>query len=35
MDKEKASGPDDFNMAFYQHCWDIIKEDLIKVLHEW
>jgi len=34
MDKEKTAGPDCFNMAFYQYCWDIVKEDLMKMFHE-
>lgn len=31
MTKDKSLGPDDFSMHFYQECWDIIKEDLLKV----
>ncbi|RVX06252.1 Transposon TX1 uncharacterized 149 kDa protein [Vitis vinifera] len=39
LNKEKAPGPDGFTIAVYQECWDVIKEDLMrvrlrKVLHE-
>jgi len=25
LGKEKVSGPDGFNIAFFQHCWSIVK----------
>lgn len=25
---DKAPGPDGFSMAFFQHCWDILKDEL-------
>ena len=28
LGKEKAPGPDGFNVAFFQHCWSIVKEVL-------
>ncbi|RVW28221.1 hypothetical protein CK203_083720 [Vitis vinifera] len=34
LNKEKASGPDDFTIAVYQECWDVIKEDLMRVFFE-
>lgn len=34
MAGDKSSGPDGFFMCFYQACWDIIKEDLLKVFVE-
>ena len=30
----KASSLDGFTMALYQECWDVIKEDPMKVFHE-
>lgn len=30
MDKEKILSLNGFILAFYQDCWDIIKEDLLK-----
>ncbi|RVX16773.1 LINE-1 retrotransposable element ORF2 protein [Vitis vinifera] len=32
LNKEKAPGPDGFTIAVYQECWDVIKEDLMRVL---
>ncbi|RVW41858.1 putative ribonuclease H protein [Vitis vinifera] len=32
LNKEKAPGPDGFTLAVYQECWDVIKEDLMRVL---
>ncbi|RVW94050.1 putative ribonuclease H protein [Vitis vinifera] len=34
LNKEKAPGPDGFTIAVYQECWDVIKEDLIRVFLE-
>ncbi|RVX07686.1 putative mitochondrial protein [Vitis vinifera] len=34
LNKEKALDPDDFTMAVYQECWDVIKEDLMRVFLE-
>nr|CAN75609.1 hypothetical protein VITISV_002943 [Vitis vinifera] len=31
---EKAPGPDGFTLAIYQECWDVIKEDLMRVFFE-
>ena len=29
MEKNKAAGPDKIPIEFYQHCWEIIKEDIL------
>ena len=34
LNKEKASGPDGFTIAVYRECWDVIKEDLMRVFLE-
>ena len=34
MNKEKALGPYGFTIAAYQECWDVIKEDLMRVFLE-
>ena len=34
LNRDKAPGPNGFTMALYQECWDVIKEDLMKVFHE-
>jgi len=31
---DKAPGPDGFSMAFFQKCWEILKEDIFAVLKE-
>ena len=31
LDKNKASGSDGFTIAVFQDCWDVIKEDLVRV----
>jgi hypothetical protein len=31
LNRDKASGLDGFSMAFFQSCWDVIKEDVMKV----
>ena len=33
MSSDKAPGPDGFSMAFFQSCWDIIKEDVMAMFH--
>lgn len=30
----KAPGPDGFTMAFFQHCWDTVKDDLLALLRD-
>lgn len=30
---DKAPGPDGFPMSFYQVCWDIIRSDIMGVMH--
>lgn len=34
MEKNKAAGPDGFNIEFYQHFWDLVKMDLLALLDE-
>lgn len=34
-DGSKSPGPDGFTSAFYQNCWDTVKEDLKKVIAEY
>ena len=34
LDNYKAPGPDDFTIAVFQDCWDVIKEDLVRVFTE-
>jgi hypothetical protein len=34
MEGDKATGPDDFSLAFYKFCWDVVGQDLMKVFHE-
>lgn len=33
-EKDKSLGLDGFSMLFYQECWDILKEDIMKVFVE-
>jgi hypothetical protein len=33
MPADKAPGPDGFSIAFVRSCWDIIKDDLMKVIN--
>lgn len=34
LNKDRASCPDGFSMGSFQVCWDVIKEDLMKVFQE-
>ncbi|RVW93866.1 Transposon TX1 uncharacterized 149 kDa protein [Vitis vinifera] len=34
LDRDKALGPDGFTIAIFQECWDVIKEDLVRVFAE-
>ncbi|WJZ85876.1 hypothetical protein VitviT2T_005388 [Vitis vinifera] len=34
LDRNKAPGPDGFTIAVFQECWDVIKEDLVRVFAE-
>ncbi|KAF5450369.1 hypothetical protein F2P56_030729 [Juglans regia] len=34
MAKDKAPGPDWFFMGFFQTCWEVLKDDLMKVFQE-
>lgn len=32
LNSESAGGPDDFSGKFFQYCWDIIKEDMSRMV---
>ncbi|KAM2378505.1 hypothetical protein ACFX1X_044959 [Malus domestica] len=32
--KDKLPGADGFSMQMFQHCWDILKEDIMKIMEE-
>ncbi|RVW81340.1 putative mitochondrial protein [Vitis vinifera] len=34
LDRDKAPGPNGFTIAMFQDCWDVIKEDLVRVFAE-
>jgi hypothetical protein len=34
MEKNKAAGPDGFPIELYQTCWEIIKDDLMAIFHD-
>ncbi|RVW51835.1 putative ribonuclease H protein [Vitis vinifera] len=34
LNRDKASGPDGFTIAMFQDCWDVIKDDLVRVFAE-
>lgn len=34
LNGDKALGLDGFSLAFYQVCWDVIKEDVLSVFNE-
>ena len=34
LNRDKAPSTNGFTMALYQECWDVIKENLMKVFHE-
>ena len=34
FNREKAPGPDGFQLSFFQHCWNILKDDIMAVFHE-
>lgn len=34
MNSDKAPDPDGFTMSFIQACWDVIKDDAMKVFHD-
>ena len=33
MEPDKAPGPDGFSIHFYRKCWELIKSDLIRMVH--
>ncbi|WKA00162.1 hypothetical protein VitviT2T_018548 [Vitis vinifera] len=34
LDRDKTPGPDGFTIAVFQDCWDVIKDDLVRVFAE-
>ena len=34
MNGDKASGPDGFTVAFWQTCWDFVKEEILELFKE-
>ena len=34
MNGDKAPGPDGFTIAFWQNCWEIVKEDVLDMFKE-
>ena len=34
MDRDKAPSLDGFSMAFFQDCWEVIKEDIMSVFFD-
>jgi hypothetical protein len=34
MEGDKAWGPDGFSIAFLQVCWEVVKEDIMKIFKE-
>jgi len=34
LNGDKAPGSDSYSMAFFQACWDVLKEDIMKVFHD-
>jgi hypothetical protein len=34
MNRDKAPGPDEFSIAFFQDCWDVIKVDIMGVFQD-
>lgn len=34
LNKEKALGPNGFTIALYHKCWDVIKDDVLRVFLE-
>ena len=34
LDRDKALGPNEFTIAVFQDCWDVIMEDLVRVFAE-
>ena len=34
MNEDKAPGPDGFTMAFWQSCWDFVKEEILEMFKE-
>lgn len=34
MEKNKAAGPDKIPAEFYQHCWEIVKRDIVEIFRD-
>ena len=33
MDTNHAPGPDQIPIEFYQHCWDVVKDDIMNLFY--
>ena len=33
MPRDKAPGPDGFTGLFFKSCWNIVKDDIMRVIH--
>lgn len=31
MKKNRAPGPDNIPIEFYQHCWEVVKTDIVRI----
>lgn len=34
MDKERVPSPDGFTLAYHRLCWDLVKENVMRVFNE-
>ena len=34
MNGDNGRSPDSYSMTFFQACWDVLEEDLMKVFHD-
>ena len=34
MEGDKAPGPDGFSLAFFHHCWGVVKRDVLTMFEE-
>lgn len=34
MDTNRAPAPDNIPIEFYQHCWDVVKNDIVKIFDQ-
>lgn len=33
-EESKSPGPDGFNIGFFKECWETVKEDMMRMMHE-